>query len=697
VSLRTDRPVTGAAISGAAVWLLYGALEAVVLTSIAVAKNGLAAAAPGLHVAANPDFFSVAMGAAALIAYPIIGAAICAAIALVLSLSPAGRRMLAGGHAEGFFLAVAVLTVVLAFTARAQVTRPDIVPALLVPLGLAIAFVAAACRPTARRLRVMHPFWILLVLIGAAVLAARPIGPRLSVGLALAWAAIVALAATRWTPAAVPGSVLTAGVAAVLLTATPLTRVPELRMDTHAQPPQADPRPNVILIVLDTVRADHLSVYGYARDTTPRLRALAARATVYSHAIAPSNWTLPSVASMLTGQTPWHHGAEMSMTHPEGRGISPDSVLLPEMLAASGYATAGIVANGVLDPEFGFARGASSYAVVPMESVLSPLSQSFLLRSALRDIAAATLPWAPPDDSTANAGSINRRAIPALRSLAAGRGPFSLFLDYMDAHAPYTPPPPFDTRYAGAHVAFDWDAWGTRTPTSREHDYAVSQYDGAIAYLDQEVGQIFDTLDALGRFDNSLVIVIGDHGESFDDHGVIGHGRSLYDEQVHVPLIVKYPHAAAATRIDLPVTGLDIVPTVLEAAGLPQRRDGDGRSLRHTDAGDARWIVSESSMSRGFVPRDPSGMPAEVALTVGDMKLIMSAEHEDELYDRAADPGERKNLFTRGTVPAAWLSTLDEYRLRPLQSNAFVIDEALRRRLRALGYAGGRSPRDVMR
>jgi len=679
---------------GAAAWLLYGVVESALLVSVAGAKNLLAAAAPGLHAAGNPDFLSAAMGAVTLAVYAVAGALLCAAIALLLVFLPAGRRALARADPEALWSAIAALSVVLAFAAHALGTTPAIAPALVVPFGLGLARLAAASRPRARErwIRATHPLWIFLVLLGAALLAGRRDTGLVSIGLAMAWTGGVLFAAMTWGPplGRIPAPALIAGLASVIVAATPLARVAALRSRPQPRAAAADARPDVILIVLDTVRADHLSVYGYGRDTTPTLRAAADRgATVYTHATVPSNWTLPSVASILTGQTPWRHGAEISAEHPEGVGISAASPLLAETLSRAGYRTAAVVANPLLDPEFGFDRGVASYEFVPAENVFTPLSRPFLLRQAVRNLAAASLPFAPPDDEAADAAAVNRMAVRALRSMAAVHGPFYLFLNYMDAHAPYLPPPPFDTRYPGKDPAFRWPAWGSRPLTPREREHAISQYDGALAYLDHELGALFGTLDALGRSDNSLVVVIGDHGEAFDDHGVVGHGVSLYQTQIRVPLIVKYPHAPAGGRVDAPVSALDVVPTVLEAAGVPAPADADGRSLRRPNNSAPRWIVSESSQGRGFVYRGALAPPVEVALSAGTMKLILGTGRGEELYDVAADPDERINLTGRRAVPEAWRAVLGAFREQPLPSTALFVDPALRERLRALGYVRG--------
>jgi arylsulfatase A-like enzyme len=470
----------------------------------------------------------------------------------------------------------------------------------------------------------------------------------------------------------------------VALALTPLVRIAQWEPSSNA----SDHRPNVILITLDTVRADHLSLYGYGRDTTPGLRHLPA--TVYANASATSNWTVPTIASILTGQSPLRHGAEMSAAFPEGAPLASTSVTIAEVLQKQRYHTAAIVANPILDPELGFDRGFSSYDLVAahFDEALTPISREYLLREALRGLAEAIIVRRSPLRVSADAGAVNTKTGRLLETLARRPGPFFLFLNSMDAHSPYTPPPPYDTRYPGKDPAFRWSTWGSRPLRDRERDHLTSQYDGAIAHLDEELGHLIERLRQLDLFDNSLIVIVGDHGEAFGEHGVVGHGSSLYQTQLHVPLLVKYPQARTATTVSTPVSGIDILPTVLDVIHAPVPAGLDGRSLRTAGSLGPRWIISESFRARGdaFTSRDAG--PAEVSLSYESLKLILGAGGGTELYDLAHDSAEEVSLDSQRRVGARWRQALHDYLSQAAApaSPAAHLDKDMRDRLRALGY-----------
>jgi arylsulfatase A-like enzyme len=365
--------------------------------------------------------------------------------------------------------------------------------------------------------------------------------------------------------------------------------------------------PLAIIYLVDTLRADHTGVYGYARDTTPRLDAFARDAVVFEQAVAHASWTKPSVASLMTSLLPGQHEA-VQLRDP----LDERHVTLSEMLKAKGYATGAAVANAVIFlPGSRFEQGFDVFT-----GLHGPRGH------ASKDVEAAVVVDA------------------ALRFLDARRGlPTFLYVHTMDPHVPYTPPAPFDRKYephpAPGHPGVD-PRTDYKEPLDRER--LIAQYDGDIAYGDREFGRFLDELRARGLYDDALIVFLADHGEEFLDHGQWLHGRSVFDELVRIPLVVKFPgQRFAGRRVAQQVQEVDVLPTVLleqklpvpEApaiAGRPLQRSIEGR-------GDERPAVSEIS-HRGFVAH---------GLRTGRDKYVQRfSPQEDELYfDLRADPREQ--------------------------------------------------------
>jgi arylsulfatase A-like enzyme len=292
---------------------------------------------------------------------------------------------------------------------------------------------------------------------------------------------------------------------------------------------------------------------------------------------------------------------------------------------------------------------------------------------------------------------VNAAASGYLAWAARTHEPFFLFLNYMDAHAPYLPRPPFDERYPGRDPAFRWDKQygrlidevmsGVRPISDRERAHLESQYDGSIAYLDHHLGRLFDRLKALGLYDDALIIVTSDHGEAFGEHGFVGHGAYLYENQLRVPLIVKYPRSRQATVTDTLVSSVDLLPTILDVIGSPVRNGLDGRSLRGIERVAGRWVSAESyaADAKGRVTRD--GSPVEVAVYCGNLKLIRDGSGARQFYDLAADRGESAGVRDSRATSPEWnqrLAVLASRHESPTVNSP--IDAETRERLRALGY-----------
>ncbi|MBI2833836.1 MAG: sulfatase-like hydrolase/transferase [Acidobacteria bacterium] len=458
--------------------------------------------------------------------------------------------------------------------------------------------------------------------------------------------------------------------------------------------PAADPRlPNVILVTLDTVRADHLSLYGYERDTTPRLRQLARDATVYRRAIAPSDLTLSTHASMFTGLYATWHGA-----HAEGPGVphalAETHYTLAERLRDKGYSTAEVVANfGFLGPQFRLQQGFGYYTILtPSCCVTSP---SYLYRYAR---AGGRIRVNPVFPMTSRAGEVNGEVFTLLDVWSRRRAPFFLFVDYMDAHWPYFPPAPFDRAFPGKDEAFRLRHFrrlleevnaGKRHITEKERAHLLSQYDGAITYLDQEVGRLVDHLRAKDLYDNTLLVITSDHGEAFGDRDLIEHGTSVYQDQVHVPLLVKLPHRPAARATDEAVSTLDVMPTILEVVGAEPARPAHGRSLLGDDERPL-GVMSESYAQPQMFTLSPRFRRVERAIFDGAYKYVTSSAGKRELYHLDRDPAEREDLATtEGSAAQRLQAAIDGWVVaanRAAPPRQRMDDPDARQRLRSLGY-----------
>jgi arylsulfatase A-like enzyme len=373
------------------------------------------------------------------------------------------------------------------------------------------------------------------------------------------------------------------------------------------------PAPLVVVYLVDTLRADHTGPYGYRRKTTPELDAFAQEAVVFEQAVATASWTKPAVASLLTSLLPGQHGAvQLRDTLDAGH------LTLPEMLKAKGFATGAAIANSVIYlPEAGFDQGFDYF-----EGLWGADGRPSKIVEA-----------GPVVDA-------------ALRFVDSRRGlPAFLYMHTMDPHVPYTPPPPFDRAYepfpVEGHPAQD-PRTDFKEPLDRER--MIAQYDGEIAYGDREFGRFVRGLKARGLYDRALVVFLADHGEEFQDHGQWLHGRSVFDELVRVPLLVKFPEGAhAGRRVASQVQVLDVLPTVLTSLGLPvpPAPAVGGRPLQAALLGEPaeRPAVSEIS-HRGIV--------AHGIRTARDKYVRRFSPESDELYfDLLKDPQERTSALAR--------------------------------------------------
>jgi arylsulfatase A-like enzyme len=430
------------------------------------------------------------------------------------------------------------------------------------------------------------------------------------------------------------------------------------RQAIQALPTPPRPVPNVLLVVLDTVRAADLSLYGYSRDTTPNLVRFATKGALFTTALSTAPWTLPSHASMLTGRL------ESELSADWVRPLNDGFPTLAEALASRGYATGAFVGNTLyVNREVGLARGFARFdsETVQVGQLLNndPLGQ-VLLKSEFFDrmFGLGKVPYCKKAPAVSQ---------PFLKWVSDQNVPWFALLNYYDAHEPYDPPATFMRRFASPDLEPDPKA-GDENPespwTSDDAERFRAAYDGGIAYLDAELGGLFDSLERKGLLSNTLVIVTSDHGEEFGEHGWFGHGDSLYLPALHVPLIVVGPQGVpAGTLVTEPVSLRDIPATVLHLV------DGShafpGRSLAE------RWTPGPPPGNEIVVAgvRRVLGRPESHPLTAGGaIALIDSRYHyvhhfgsgREELFDYRADPWERSDLASGS---AAIRAELDRFRL----------------------------------
>jgi len=400
-------------------------------------------------------------------------------------------------------------------------------------------------------------------------------------------------------------------------------------------------RPNVIFIVLDTVRADHLSSYGYSRPTTPNLDRLAARGVLFENAIAPTSWTLASHASMFTGLLPHQNGADWWLP------LRPGPRTLAEILRSRGYATAGFVANfDYCQKGWGLARGFDVYGddsdtlrhnlagTLLGTALIQPAYQHFCRFDALE---------------RQDAQQINQEVFQWLRR--APHRPFFLFVNYFDTHVPYLTEPPYDHRFGKlpnrlVHKLFDALQTHRRVRgiTSAERATLIAAYDNCLAYLDAQVGRLIDFLGRTPEGRNTIIIVTSDHGEAFGEQGYYSHGYNLYRELLHVPLIIAGPGIPQDVRIGHLVRTRDLFSTVLDlAAGghSPFSRESLARFWQPGFKAQPfdNFVVSE------LVPIfNEGGKQAMISLTTPEWQYIYKSNGRQELYRWPVDPLDQTDL-----------------------------------------------------
>lgn len=446
--------------------------------------------------------------------------------------------------------------------------------------------------------------------------------------------------------------------------------------------PQPAPGParNLIVLCIDTLRADHVSAYGYSRMTTPFIDTLAGRGTLFANVHAHSNWTVPATASLLTSRHPSEHGAGIEG---EVRRLEKDTRLLQ---IREGVET---LATGLR--RAGFRTGLFSANPILLGRFQEGFDTAEVGRRNADELTTSALRWldqAPTDR-------------------------FFLYLQYMDLHHPVEPPPPFFDLFPVAEGGVrgrehtNWSFGGLEDPRDLEDPafrryraHRVALYDGALRFIDEQVRRLLRQLEDTGRARQTLLVITSDHGEEFWDHALaehaiandprgywgVGHGHTMYEELLRVPLILHGPGVDEG-RVTCDVRHIDVGPTVLDLLGLEHFPDMRGRSL-------ASFLAEGAS--RGdcaplpLVAESPAYGPDSKAVIWKAHKLIVRNDGVELLFDLRDDPGEQRNLVgARPRVAASLRAILERERSGAVaaeQPEALQFDEETQRELRALGY-----------
>jgi arylsulfatase A-like enzyme len=424
-------------------------------------------------------------------------------------------------------------------------------------------------------------------------------------------------------------------------------------------------RTPVIFLSLDTVRSDHMSVYGYERDTTPRLREFAEGATRFARMYAAADFTLPSHASMFTGLYPREHDAIPVKDRAHALPLRREHVTLFERLQAAGWATEGVVSNfGYLGPEHGLAQGFERYDA-RVRRLAFPKVAHCTTRRLVHEL---LYEWLEPhefDVMYRTAGEIDAALEERLAEHAArpdGR-PLALFVNYMDAHMPYSPPEPWRSRFAaGVASVRKWDYYTWRARLYRgemeladaQRDALLALYDASIAYLDSQVGELFDRLRRMDLYDRALIVVAADHGEEFGERGNLEHGMSVQLGELCVPLLVKLPGQREGRVVEDLASGVDVTPTVLAALGLPRPEPCSGRDLFAGSSG-GRTVFAEHYPSSWHVRHAPGRAVHETAALWREFQFIRRDDGQLECW--SIPP---RGAATRSTSPSEGSEVLRE-------------------------------------
>lgn len=408
--------------------------------------------------------------------------------------------------------------------------------------------------------------------------------------------------------------------------------------------------PNVVVIMIDTLRADHLGLYGYERNTSPTIDAFGRENLTCSYAFTSAPWTPPAVASILSGLYATSHRMLPPTEHEAAKNavakLGQEVQTLPEIFKAHGYNTAGISPNPWISKKFGFDQGFDSFA--------------FMHR--------------------ARGSQINQAAISVVDALIDKKEPFFLYLHYLDPHSPYSPPKDFKGRFKGPINERSY---------SDEELRKLNLYDDEIFYLDSILAKLFEFFKSRGIYEDMVIALVADHGEQFMERGNHGHGYQLFNEEIRVPLIIKSGSTKSAGVLDAPTSVIDIAPTVLALAKIPAPSTLQGVNLLDSKKVAARSGVYSEVWRRftqkAFIRRNgdklisTSGAPADVKWAPDQVYQIKNDKHELTRMDNPALVTELKSNL-ENTYQYALKHQVDA------KEESTVVDSSTLEQLRSLGY-----------
>jgi len=486
--------------------------------------------------------------------------------------------------------------------------------------------------------------------------------------------------------------------------------------------------PNVILIVMDAVRADHLSCYGYHRKTSPNIDKLAKQGVLFENAFSAAEWSYPSHASIFTGKYPSYH-----KTLGKDVVLHKENMTIAEILKSKGYQTIGITGNILLSPTNGFNQGFQKLIVLD-----APYRSFKFFTQSPKDFI-RTLIYGPDWYTYRNVEMIEK-----ILNKYSGKEPFFLFTNLYNCHAPYDPPRPFKKRFCSSlheptlyimeylskkiightgeklpgcgldvrklnRIASDDGQYSFMAKelnvSEEEWEIVKSWYDGGISYLDHRVGEFIDFLRDKGIFDNTLLIITSDHGENFGEHGLASHQFCLYDSLLHVPLIMINPNVIPeGERVSNLVSTIDIFPTILDILNIEEyRNDVQGESLSpFKDQKFHDFVCAECGESVTNIPTDwvefqrlrPKLKPYDKGskcLRTDSYKYILSQNGKEELYDIQKDSLEEVNIANKHPEKVGYFrklleNTVDISFFGPKDFPKGEKGKEITNRLRALGY-----------
>ena len=490
------------------------------------------------------------------------------------------------------------------------------------------------------------------------------------------WATLI-LACRR--PAAVRRLLRVAGCASVVTAVAILLGASALRPAVAEQPAAMAGAPNVLLVSIDSLRPDHLHSYGYERETSPTIDALAREGTRFNTVVAPTPWTLPSHLTLLTSLPPEAHGVVRDGLRIRRR----ETTFLAQVFWRAGYTTGGFVSGPYLDADNGFSHGFDHYDDYTVAKMNFEASHHSVTSPGLLRIVSK---WLSEWDRSGH------------------RRPFFIFLHMWDVHYDYTPPPPYDTMFDPDYrgdidgVNFVHNDRVSPDMDPRDLAHVIALYDGEIRFTDFNLGKVLDALRTMGVLDDTIIVVTADHGDEFFEHGHKGHAKVLYDETLLVPLVIRFPRRVPAGKaVDAQVRLMDVAPTILSLAGLPEPDDFGTRRPKgpYAERDLTPFLLSDAADA---LPELPAFGDIEVAdaprplasIRTSRQKFIFGLEEPDwqELYDLTRDAPEKENLAGARSVETARLRTRIEAFRTGLHAEAERIElsQDQKTRLRALGY-----------